>query len=723
VKLNIPENKITSHGVMSTNTFSITASAKAFKILSSSLYKDKILAIVRELSCNAYDSHVDNGNVGQPFNIQLPSILNPYFKIRDFGTGINHEDMMTLYTTYFSSTKTESNDFIGALGLGSKSPFSYTDAFNVSSFYNGVVKNYTAYIDDAGTPNIALMGEAVTKEPNGVEVSLSVAEGDHRSFKDKISKVFKYFAVKPIIHNYTFPEYSPPKMLFSGEQWKMFKNGYNSPMMAIQGNIGYELAADAIINLPPHLREVIKYGSTDIHFNIGDLDVSASREELSYDERTSNIIIAVLNEIYQTVRNEIIKRIENSKTFWEAQVTLGCILNDYPATITRTINTLNLQFDGKPIEYLNGVDFDKLPVMGKGDTLIRKYQLNQYGKFSSKAANFSTVPYNESVMFIVNDVKNRHVKRLRQHIEKNKINDMVYLIKIGDWVFDKDASLKEFIDALGNPEYSLLSDTEELPKAAKRARAVARKNGDVLKFINTSRYGTEYKWTTHNWDYETLEDPKEIIYVPAYRFDMVHDHIENPQHLKKLINLLVKLDVIDADTPIYGIRPATFKKFNKDNSSTFINLFDLVDDYIKTIDVARIIRYNKLIMDTNSYSWLHMERIKRNMEESHHAIQDYISDVKFYKKESDCDKAKCHRTLLGMLSIINIKSISVKQSIDIPSYVNDNKEEVKKTPSIDVLHKHFPLLKVFDHLSITQHLHVSFNDVVLYMNSKIGEKQ
>ena len=38
--------------------FRIEASSKAFEILANNLYKDKILAVVRELSCNAFDAHV-----------------------------------------------------------------------------------------------------------------------------------------------------------------------------------------------------------------------------------------------------------------------------------------------------------------------------------------------------------------------------------------------------------------------------------------------------------------------------------------------------------------------------------------------------------------------------------------------------------------------------------------------------------------------------------------
>lgn len=134
---NTPEHKAVLSNVADTGEFKIKTSSRAFQILSSGLYANKIRAIIRELSCNAIDSHVAAGKLDTPFEIHLPNSLDPYFSIRDFGTGLNRDQVNNIYTTYFESTKTNSNDYIGALGLGSKSPFSYTNNFTVTAIKDG----------------------------------------------------------------------------------------------------------------------------------------------------------------------------------------------------------------------------------------------------------------------------------------------------------------------------------------------------------------------------------------------------------------------------------------------------------------------------------------------------------------------------------------------------------------------------------------------------------
>ena len=189
------DRKVVSSGVAENQHFKIEASAKAFKILSDNLYSNKIRAIVRELSCNALDSHTE-AKTDAPFTVHLPTKLDPTFYVEDFGLGLSHNDVMNLYTTYFSSTKTGSNDYIGALGLGSKSPFSYTDHFSVISNYDGESRQYIAVLNETGTPTINLMGTIETDEPNGVKVAFAVKDGDFHSFKREAEYVFRFFDPK-----------------------------------------------------------------------------------------------------------------------------------------------------------------------------------------------------------------------------------------------------------------------------------------------------------------------------------------------------------------------------------------------------------------------------------------------------------------------------------------------------------------------------------------------
>jgi glycosyltransferase involved in cell wall biosynthesis len=84
--------------------FTIKSCSKAFKILSDKLYSDKIGAVVRELSTNAYDSHIEANNPNS-FDVHFPNMIEPYFYIRDYGTGISPENIISVLLCYVSHDK------------------------------------------------------------------------------------------------------------------------------------------------------------------------------------------------------------------------------------------------------------------------------------------------------------------------------------------------------------------------------------------------------------------------------------------------------------------------------------------------------------------------------------------------------------------------------------------------------------------------------------------
>ena len=110
-------------GAQESARLQIEANGKAFKELISGIYSDKTYAIARELIANAWDAHVLAGNENTPFDLHLPTVFDPTFSIRDYGTSMDHNTVMTLYRTLFRSTKDDpnspdSNKFVGKFGLG-----------------------------------------------------------------------------------------------------------------------------------------------------------------------------------------------------------------------------------------------------------------------------------------------------------------------------------------------------------------------------------------------------------------------------------------------------------------------------------------------------------------------------------------------------------------------------------------------------------------------------
>ena len=288
-------------GMGETTQFKMKSSAMAFKILSNSLYKDKIGAIVRELACNALDSHKFAGKEDIPFEIYCPTYLDPHFRIRDYGTGLSEEDVMTIYCTYFESTKTQTNDLIGCFGLGSKTPFSYADTFTINSYFNGVKYNFCAYLDANGMPNVSKLLEEETEEENGIEVTIAVEAKDIHNFQTAFKKFLMPF--ENIKTNIEIPKF---KYMFEMDDFAVIERdtgsyeskSINKKIYMRQGNIVYPLDLElADIST----KKVIFGGTTSryailINMPIGSLEVTPSREELGYDYRTKK---AIQDKIYE----------------------------------------------------------------------------------------------------------------------------------------------------------------------------------------------------------------------------------------------------------------------------------------------------------------------------------------------------------------------------------------------------------------------------------------
>lgn len=293
----------------------IEVNGMAFKVLSSNLYTDRILAIVRELSCNAWDAHAMVGKTNTPFEVSLPSELNSELRIRDFGPGLSKADLPRVYTTFFGSTKRDSNDQIGGFGLGSKSPLSYTDAFTVSSYQDGVVCTYAIFLQKDGSPGVTMVNETTTDQPNGLEVIVPVEPRHVGEFCDRASRALCYFPTPPRVRGATIemPAYAVKNDEFG------IRTDARSGADIIMGHVAYRLSINALDSATRSEFSDLLYGvNLDIFRPIGSLEIQPSREALSYDETTKRELHQVLERIQEQLFETVQAGITKCKTFPDA---------------------------------------------------------------------------------------------------------------------------------------------------------------------------------------------------------------------------------------------------------------------------------------------------------------------------------------------------------------------------------------------------------------------
>lgn len=422
MKFDVLERDIESSASLSTKKITLSANAKAFKIIFGQIYPDIIKAIVRELFTNAWDSQKVAETLETAIEIHLPTKWEPYFSIRDFGTGMTPQIIDDIYSKVFESSKDDSNEEAGMFGMGSKTPLGYTDAFAIMSYVNGTYYAYDIYIGKGGDPVIDLKATGECDEPNGVEVSLGVREEDFEQFKN-YAEHFAINAGTPININRT-KVLNTRTTLYKGEGWEMFDD--QQSMYIRMGCVLYNLDSSMItrneswstvqawqrkLNLPIIL-----------DFPIGTFDVTGSREDIIYN-----------NESIAKIRNHIDHVIsEIGKIFQDRMNKVNCLEEAYQihAEIANKFYQIHGIIDGvryknwnrhkwdnlleaKRLRLENKINFNPSNVTGWGDGV---------GKFRSRDLYLSELyDKRKKVTYVVIDPYERGGKvrlRLRNLIDQ-----------------------------------------------------------------------------------------------------------------------------------------------------------------------------------------------------------------------------------------------------------------------------------------------------------------
>lgn len=437
-------------------------------ILRSKLYSNKVLCVIREYACNAKDANVEARRADKPIEITLPSPLDMNLRVRDFGLGLSQEDVKEIYINYGESTKRNTNKAIGMLGIGSKAGFAYGDNFLVTSFFGGKKTVYNCYIDPTKIGKCALISEEKSDEPEGVEITVPVRDGDEEKFLDESVGLFKYWKVQPILKGVApLPDLSRPAPRFSGNGWQV----NDGKPVAVMGGVPYDIHGGAIPGLDEKEVNFVRLG-LEMDFAIGEVDISANRETLEYTEKTIKAIHNRIKRANKEMVDEAKKAIAAATTYFEAVWAYGSL----PEEVRKSCK---LEFDGKPL------DHDYFSWKNSGVNSYRYYK-NYSGKLKN---NY------DKCMRAGNGYWIADAKRIRDRVRKimeTKGTDEVLVIQedekgnVEEWAKEHGIDLSKF---------ARLS-TIDVPK---RTRA-ANGDGETRK-----AYGM-MKWVEAHRGYNSLSD-------------------------------------------------------------------------------------------------------------------------------------------------------------------------------------------------------------------------
>lgn len=697
----IIKNKIDNEPVLSNvgevGEFRIRNSAKAFSILSSGLYANKVRAIIREYSCNAVDSHVEAGRADTPFDVHLPNSLEPWFAVRDYGVGLDEQQVRNIFTTYFESTKTATDELIGGLGLGSKSAFSYTDNFTIVAIKNGMKRVYTAFINDQGVPSIAPMGEEASNEPNGVEIRFAVEESyDFRKFQNEAQHVYKHFKLRPIVSGgigeFTFidPEYSD-RDIIPGVHAN--DRGYGNSY-AIMGNIEYPLDIPGNMDLGD-VGHLLRCGLT-IEFAIGELDIQASREGLSYIPETVAAVKAKLEALNAVLADRVAEDVASVKNDWEKAYILAKKLdsdlwsaatNKYVAdtgfaliTNSRYARSKKFQFDEKTLEK-------------KFNIVIRGFYINHgYGSSTASRINLDNVynnethtyekhvgiPVSKDTQFVVNDTKVGASERAKYHWKNASgvgRNDHVYVIEKANK--NADMKLTAFFKALSNPPKTQIRKASTL--LVKERAAGIGKDVSILKLERRNHRGhmnsNDMVWRDAG-NLDSFDDSKTYYYLPLVGFKC--EGIARDYDMKTFAAALVDSGVLTES--VYGVRKADLEKIK--GKTNWVNLDTYVADKLAQPNIIDVKAVIKEAIGFDSYFKFTYVQNHLNADSPYLAMYNEFATV----QASNANARKGFQTLCA---IYKVEAGNVNVSDEVAKYKTAMENLSKRYPLLDDLSRYY----------------------------------
>ena len=630
------ETTIESSGVTTTAKFGIKEAGVGhiFHILRNQLYSDAATAVIREYATNAADAHIEAGISERPIEVTLPSRLNLQFKIRDYGKSLNPEEIVDIFAFYGESTKRNTNNQTGMLGIGSKSGFAYGDNFVINSYIDGTCTTYNAYIDDSQVGCISKLGEAPTDLENGLEIVIPVRSDDVEEFNEKAKKTLAHFKVAPLVNGRSLPK-EKTNIIFEGDDWSWDGEGaeYGMPV-AVMGNIGYPIEKSLLKGLDEeneYSYSNFACGNLKLEFAIGDLEIAASREGLQYSDYTIKNINTKIKKAAKEMAAKLEAKFDACESLWAARVLAHEVFDAYGnLRKAREILKKKISYKGNDIDVRVKLYDVSMGNGGSLDSLEHLVEVHQYvksyrGHQKVRPEKIDRLTAQDRVTLIENTETHRRgvLKRIVPLVEDDNKLPIMFT-----WKENTSPKMKARIKKkLGfiQKDFTQLTDIPEVDIVSKyglaygtRSSNGGNRRGDASKSkesVFVYNGGRSWNPESENWDATEVDlDNDNVVYVEINRYQFA-DANGTYQRSKMLDTLARRLTLLTGDdVKIIGVKSRQIDKFKNSKNAT------LAWDRVRT-------EVNKKLKG-NVGQWIANERV---------IAGQHINYREFFKNLGECD--------------------------------------------------------------------------------------
>lgn len=553
-------------------------------IIRHKMYSNAIRTIIQEVGCNARDAHREHGCSDVPVEIKLPDRHDNSFYIKDFGVGVDPDRMANVFVNYGASTKRDTDGQTGGFGLGAKSPFAYSDQFGIVTVTpdsNGVMilRQYMAIIEGQNS-YVKQVEERKAKsdEQRGTKIIIPVKPEDFENFRKWTLDRCRHWKVKPNVISAGNPVVWPDdKVEFSGEDgtWEVLahkNNGYsynrntedNKPQAVVDG-VPYPISRSSVERSGHKSdNEINKLWGFPVllHFNTGEVSMTATREELDYTvDITAKAIRNRFESIVKELKDKLNDNIANCKTFIEANTEWNKIKQNYGSIVSKVnwnghdISGFGYKDEGAC--KINHFTPDSTKSTGYRRQIVNRISFEENMKVVLDLTEKTGTPVGKIGGLFDSDTDLRHIFVVKPKkpediygghaIHKTK-TDWLKTAKISDvWDWLKDETDIDLYDGV---------DVESLPKRKPKKRG-AKTKVDTAKVMREFTYGS---WRSPEWAKTTLdyeEDSGYLVYLKN------RDAYSDVGFQRIIGNHLIKEFCEVMDVTVHGVLSRHAKKVGK----------------------------------------------------------------------------------------------------------------------------------------------------------------